>query len=227
MLVVLSMTMATQYATTRIGYSYSIVHPSESDIRFIGSDNSTDGIRILRMTDNSTTGVLELKLGGNLSSGQNKTYTAAFGIVNEEGFPVNITHFNVSTTGGTGPDYLEVWLHGDRDQAQQSDASSVCVWSKGSVGHSSSSNVWRLGKGDNDPTTMCADGNGHTSAQLDTPWDNSQSNVRYSMNDANNSVNATSDFVWVQISINVPTGADSDLTYAGTVYVHTRASTEM
>lgn len=35
MLIVLSMTMATQYAVTKVGYSYSIVHPSDADIRFI------------------------------------------------------------------------------------------------------------------------------------------------------------------------------------------------
>ena len=190
MLVVLSMTMATQYATTKIGYSYSIVHPSESDIRFIGSDNSTDGIRILRVSggNGSADMALELRLGGNLSAGVNKTYTAAFGIVNEEMYPINITHFNVSTTGGTGADYLEIFLHGDRDILATDDASSVMVWRKGTVGHTSNSNVWRLGKGDNDPTTMCADGNGHVTAQIDTPWDNSQANVRYSINNANNSV---------------------------------------
>ena len=34
MIIVLSVTMATQYATTKVGYSYSIVHPSNADIRF-------------------------------------------------------------------------------------------------------------------------------------------------------------------------------------------------
>ena len=35
MFIILSMSMATQYATTRVTYSFSIVHPSESDIRYI------------------------------------------------------------------------------------------------------------------------------------------------------------------------------------------------
>ena len=42
MLVVLSMTMATQYATTKVSYTFGIVHPSNADIRFVGSDNSSD-----------------------------------------------------------------------------------------------------------------------------------------------------------------------------------------
>ena len=39
MLVVLSLTMTTHYATTEVNYSFTIVHPSDSDIRYIGSDN--------------------------------------------------------------------------------------------------------------------------------------------------------------------------------------------
>ena len=35
MLIVLSMTMATQYAIIRTSYNYSLVHPSNADIRFI------------------------------------------------------------------------------------------------------------------------------------------------------------------------------------------------
>ena len=60
--IVFSMVIATQFASTRTGYSYSIVHPSNADIRFIGSDNSSDGVMVLRVDgDNSSgskTGVL-------------------------------------------------------------------------------------------------------------------------------------------------------------------------
>ena len=121
MLIVLSMTMATQYVTTKIGYSYSIVHPSEADIRFIGSDNSSDDIRILRMTGANTTSALELRFGGNISANQNKTYTCAFGIVNEENYAVNITHINVSAEGGTSLDYMQIWLHGNRTKQKEAD----------------------------------------------------------------------------------------------------------
>ena len=84
MLVVLSMTMATQYATTRVSYSFAIVHPSEADIRYIGSDNSSgDSQRVLRATNNTTSPTVTIERGDWMPSSE-KNYTAAFGIVNEE-----------------------------------------------------------------------------------------------------------------------------------------------
>jgi len=67
MIIVLSVTMATQYATTKVGYSYSIVHPSNADIRFIGSDNSSDGTMVLRVDGDNSSGSrnVKVKLGGN------------------------------------------------------------------------------------------------------------------------------------------------------------------
>ncbi len=50
MLIVLSMTMATQYAVTKVGYSYSIVHPSDADIRFIVYDKAPDNIYFTKST---------------------------------------------------------------------------------------------------------------------------------------------------------------------------------
>ncbi|MEM0467251.1 MAG: hypothetical protein QXX20_06630 [Candidatus Thermoplasmatota archaeon] len=95
-LVILSTVMATQYATSRVGYEYSIGHPSNADIRFVACDNSTDNITVLRLAgSNGTNAALKLHFGGNFSAGYNKTYTAAFAIVNEEVFPVYITHMNV------------------------------------------------------------------------------------------------------------------------------------
>ena len=67
MIIVLSVTMATQYATTKVGYSYSIVHPSNADIRFIGSDNFSDGTMVLRVDGDNSSGSrnVKVKLGGN------------------------------------------------------------------------------------------------------------------------------------------------------------------
>ena len=67
---------------------------------------------------------------------------------------------------------------------------------------------------------MCAD----NSTQITTPWDD-VSHTRYSMNDANNSDNETSDFVWVHISIDAPANADTSASYTGTLFIYTRAST--
>lgn len=220
-LIVLSMTMATQYVTTKISYRYNIVHPSDADLRFIGSDVSSDNVRVLRMTDsNSTTASLELRFGGNISANQNKTYTCAFGIVNEEDYAVNITHINVTTSSGS--DYMLIWLHGDRDKQKESDASAVKVWDgpNGGSSYGNASNIWQLAAGNHDSTNMCADG----SYQISTPWD-STAHVRYSTNDANNSVSTTSDFVWVQISLDLPSNADTSATYSGTVWIFTETST--
>jgi len=218
MIVVLSMTMATQYATTRIGYSYGIVHPSNADVRFIGSDNSSnDALRCLRVTTNaSTSRYLTLELGDWFPNSM-KNYTAAFGIVNEESFNITITHVNVSDEAASA--YIDIWLHGDRDADYSGDGeASVKVVDGGAASYSASSSAWVLAAGDGTTTTMCADGG----TQLTTLWDDS-SHVQYSMNDANNSVNETSDFVWVGVSIDVPSDAADAATATGTIYVHFKA----
>ena len=217
-LIVLSMTMATQYATTEIGYSYSIVHPSDSDIRFIGSDNSSGGGRILRVPDNTSTNADLQLVFGNFTAGQNKTYTCAFGIVNEEAYAVEITHMKVVTSSGS--DYMQIWLHGDRDaHCDGDDASSVFMWNQGSAagGHSdNSSAAWTLAAGNQDPDDM--DG-----SNVNTPWDSSAS-VRYSIDDTD-AVSTVDDYVWVQVSIDAPTNADVTASYTGTVYIYTKATT--
>ncbi len=221
MLVVLSMTMATQYATTKISYSYSIVHPSSADIRFIGSDNSSDdGNRCLRVNNNASATDRYLKLElGDWFPDSTKNYTAAFGIVNEEGFAVNITYINVS---GTNTDYMDVWLHGDRDQDYPNDGGTkVMAVQDGTAQFTSSSVMWTLAAGDGTTTTMCADGTTH----LTTLWDDT-SGIQYSVNDANNSVNETSDFVWVGVSLDIPSDATADASAStGTIYVHFKATT--
>jgi hypothetical protein len=216
MLIVLSMTMATQYATTKVSYTFGIVHPSNADIRFIGSDNTTDGRLVLRVYGNTSGNRALVVAFGNLSENYNKTYTAAFGIVNEEPFRVNITHINVSTTG---VDRLRIYLHGDRSALATGEAGSVLVWNKATVGFSATTHAWVLAAGNKNSSDMCADG----LTNLVTPW-NETSHVRYSLNDANNSVNGTSDFVWVQISIDIPAGAAAGTT-SGIIYVNFRAGT--
>ena len=217
MLIVLSMTMATQYATTKVSYSFAIVHPSNADIRFIASDNSSDdGLRVLRVSNNgSGTQYLTLELG-DWAPNQKKNYSAAFGIVNEENFAVNITYINIS---GTDASYLDIWLHGDRDADYPNDGNAVMVVQDGASLYTQNSVVWTLAAGDGTTTTMCADG----STQLNTLWDDS-SHIQYSVNDANNSVNETSDFVWVGVSLDLPSDAAA-ATPTGTIYIHFKATT--
>jgi len=216
MLIVLSMTMATQYASTKIGFSYSIVHPSNADIRFVASDNSSDGYRVLRSQDltNKTYGV-ELVFG-NRTENQNKSYTAAFCIVNEEQFSINITHINVSTDAGA--DYIQIWLHGNRTKLVDTEAvnAKAYVWNR-TTPFNADSCVWVLGAGNGQPWNMQ---NGSTS--INTLWD-TKSYVRWSESNQQ-AINGSSDFVWVQISINVPDGADLR-NVTGQIWIHFKATT--
>ena len=218
MVIILSVTIATQYATTKVGYSYSIVHPSNADIRFIGSDNSSDGIMVLRVDGDNSSGSrnVKVKLGGNWTENYNKTYTAAFGIVNEERFNVTITHINVSTEAGS--DYLQIWLHGDRDAIAGSDGTSVMVRNKASLGFDASSSAWALGTGNQNAENMNTGG-----AAINTPW-NETAHVRYSLSDVD-AVNGTDDYVWVQISLDIPDGAASGA-QSGLVWIHFKATTQ-
>jgi hypothetical protein len=84
-------------------------------------------------------------------------------------------------------------------------------------GYTNGSSAWNLSEGDQDPDTM--DG-----GNIATPWDD-VAHVRWS-EDETNAVNGTDDYVWVQISIDVPLDADESLVYSGTIFVFTRAATD-
>ena len=229
-LVVLSMTMATQYATTKIGYSYGIVHPSNASIRYIGSDNAStgDGARVLRIDgSNGTTAVLKLDFGNFSLDYVNKTFTAAFGIVNEEPYAVNITHINVTSTTD---DILQIWLHGDRDAKIENDATSVFMWDKSATVNASTTTAWTLGRGDGDASTIRYNVS-DAATEKSTLWDSAKS-VRYSIDNSDTAygigmsgrtVSNASDFVWVQISLRLNDATDSD---TGTIYIHLEADTQ-
>ena len=220
LLVVLSVTMATQYAVTKTGYDFRIVHPSDANIRYIGSDNSSwGGTRLLRVNTSiaaNGTGKEYLHLQfGNWSAGMNKTYTAAFGIVNEEPFAVNITHITVSTTLGNS--YMDIILNPVRNTL--AGASGVRMVDNGTTLTTSSTCAWQLAAGDQDTTDMSNDG----SASISTPWDGI-AGVRYSI-DNTTATNGTSDFIWVQISIDLPTSLDYGGGHYGTIAVNFAATT--
>ena len=228
LLVVLSMTMATQYATTITSYSYAIVHPSDADIRFIGSDNTTNGaLRVLRVSNNASGSKFVTISLGNWSPSSEKNYTAAFAIVNEEPFPVNITWCNIS---GTASNYIDIWLHGNRtkdipDETQglegQGSAATISKLLIGGVSQGTSSNrAWKLGAGNGNSANMNANG-----TQLNTPWDQGGSHVRFSKTNEY-AINGTSDFVWVHVSIDIPSGAADAASAAGGIQFHFHSETE-
>ena len=218
MLIVLSMTMATQFATTKVSYTYGIVHPSNADIRFVASDNSSDnGSRVLRVVGNATSEYATLVSLGDWAPNSMKNYTAAFAIVNEEPFAVTITHINIS---GDGDDYIDIWLHGNRSTQANVDtaANGGRMMVDGGVSQTTSAtNAWVLAAGDGDPTGM-------NQSYILTPWDTS-AHVRYnhSTNSTSYAKNSTYDWVWVQISLNILSDAPLDTVATGQMWIHFKA----
>lgn len=216
-----TMVVATQFAVTRVGYDFTVVHPSNADIRLIGSDNSSDNIRLLRVIGTNTTDVVLQLAFGNYSMGQENYYSAAFAIVNEENYPVNITYINVYSTNWT---CMHIWLHGDRDQNANSsltDNSSILMFANNTISHPGNHSAWTLATGDRNASTMCSNTTDRANHTIPTPWDPT-AHVRYSRNNTNASSNL-SDFVWVQIEINIPSWIDALTVHTGTIYVHLEA----
>lgn len=216
---ILNMIVATQYAITKLDYEYTLVHPCDSSIRFIGSDNSSDNKRVLRVADSNVTNVrLKLRLGDIYSTNMERTFTAAFGIVNEENHSLNITHINVSSINYT---YMKIWLHGDRDANANSnltDNSSVYMWENNTVINATNTTAWTLAEGNSDSSDMCYNVSNRPATSIPTGWDN-ESHVRYSLNNSN-AVSGISDFVWVQVTLDIPSCADSLGTHSGTIWIH-------
>jgi len=231
LLLVLNMVIATQYAVTKIGYEYYIVHPSDANIRYIGSDNTTGG-RVLRVAGpNGTLASLKLVFG-NWSPSTNKMYSAAFGIVNEEQVPVNIMYINLSSTGST---YMRIWLHGDRDanaNSTSNDPTTVLMYDNGTIVNATNTIAWTLAPGNDNPNDMCSNVSDRTNYSTNTSWDETQ-HVRYSVNNSNaygvgmmgrTAYNA-SDFVWIQIAIDIPSTVDASGLHSGTIWIHFTADT--
>jgi hypothetical protein len=219
------MTMATQYANTRASYTFTIVHPSNADIRFISADNSSsDGERCLRVSNNgSGTQFVTLSLGDWMPD-SSTNYTAAFAIVNEQNQYVNLTYVNISGTNAT---YLDMWVHGNRstDAPSEAGAAAVQIVDNGAALFSASDTVWTLAPGDGDVTTISADyrtSGGQT--HLPVIWDTG-ANMWYNDFSANYSSNKSSDFVWVQICLDIDKDAAiSGSASTGTIYFHFQAS---
>jgi hypothetical protein len=221
LILITAMVMATQFAVTKIGYDYHIVHPSNANIRFIGSDNASDGFRLIRVYGNNSTGAtLELSFG-NLSANQNVTYTAAFGIVNEESLSINITHINVTSTNWT---YMKIWVHGTRyNDADRniSNTTGTLMYTNGTLFNLTNITAWTLAPGNNNASDMCSNVSDRANNSFPTPWDTA-AHVRYSVNDTNATA-GVSDYVWIQIRIDIPSSVDYGSAHTGTILIHFEA----
>jgi hypothetical protein len=159
-------------------------------------------------------------------------YSAAFGIVNEEQVPVSIMYINVSSANTT---YLKIWLHGDRDadaSSNTTDPTTVLMYNNGTIVNATNTIAWTLARGNNNPNDMCSNISNRTKYSTNTTWDGTQ-HVRYSLNDSNaygvgmmnRTVYNASDFVWVQVAMDIPNTVDSAGLHTGTIWIHFKADT--
>ena len=185
-ILMLSAVAASQYATTDIGYSFTI-SAGDSGIRFIGHDNGHDGVTLLR-ADDAQGNNLHLALG-NWARGQTSTWTGAFGIVNENSLGTSINSISVS---GSGSSYVYIWLHNNSDTEAVSDGGTLIF--DGANG--AQSFTWNMDSGNADAT----DAN-----DISTPL-NPLSHTRT----LNATDDATStDHVWLQLKLIIPQGASN------------------
>jgi len=218
LLVVTTMAVATQFAITDVQYEYEIIIPVVPDygVNYIGSDNSSDGVRVLR-TDQSESDSYKIVLG-NVSTNYQWIYSAAFGIVNEDKFDKRITHIEVSPSTLT---YLKIWLHGDKDSNANNvsnDPTSILMYDNGTVVNGSNTVAWILAPGDNDAKTICSNITDRKQYTNMTSGDET-AGVRYSLNNTNVK-SEISDYVWVQVELNIPLPVSTTKVRTGSIYIH-------
>lgn len=218
LLLISTMAVATQFALLDIQYEYEIIIPIIPDygLKYIGSDNSSDGIRLLR-ADNSQNDSYKLVLG-NVSENYNWVYSAAFGIVNEDNFFKNITHIEVISTTVT---YLKIWLHGKKDvnaNNLSNDPTSILMYDNGTIVSSSDTIAWTLAPGDNNAKTICSNITDRDKYTNYTSWDET-AGIRYSLNNTD-ITSELSDYVWLQIELDIPLSTDLSELNLGVIYIH-------
>ena len=217
LILIAAMILATQYATTRLGYEFNIVHPSNANLRLIGSDNSSDGVRILRVDGANGTSALMKLAFGNFSANQTVSYSAAFGIVNEELYELNITRINVTSPNCT---YLRIWLHGNPTvdaSINGSDNSSILMYDNGTYLNLSNVSQWVLAPGNHNASDMCSNTSDRVNNSCKTPWDQT-AHIRYSEN-TTHAVSNVSDYVWVQVTVDIPVNPDIAGPHIGTIFI--------
>ena len=122
---------------------------------------------------------------------------------------------------------MHIWLHGNRTANASSslnDNSTVYMWANNTQVNSSNTTAWSLAPGDSDSSDMCSNYTNRTNCTIDTPWDNT-AHVRYSVNNTN-AVSGISDFVWVQIQLDIPGEVDQLGAHTGTIWIHFKSDSD-
>ncbi|MEM0466102.1 MAG: hypothetical protein QXX20_00660 [Candidatus Thermoplasmatota archaeon] len=225
-LVISTMVAATQFALIDLEYQYQIIHPVIPDygIHYMGSDNASDGIRVLRVINTSGARVLKVVLGAWGGTYQ-VAYTAAVGIVNEDNHSVAITHVEVRSLIENQPTYLKIWLHGNRTSYADNTthSSSILLYDNGTCYTNQNTIAWVLARGDNNASTICS--NYTTPAVSTIPLlKDERAGVRYSYCNIP-AVSGYSDFVWVQIELDVPYQPVTHEQFSGSIIIHYQSLT--
>jgi hypothetical protein len=187
--VALSTVTAMQYARADVAYNYQVSKITEGDIRYVAHDIAPDNKTVLRAGDENGTD-FKVKFG-KWARGEEKIYTAAFAIVNEEAFPITITDLTIT---GTGAQYIEVILHNNSNTKGALDTNPLTVWTYGTAGGSTQTFGFQLDSGDENVSTA-------VDTQVTTTPGSRNPGVHWVTGTLNA---AGSDTVWVQIRISIP-----------------------
>ena len=243
-LVVLSVINATQFARVGAAYSYTVSNMG-ADVHFITCDgNPVDNTKPLLVSSANASYSISL---GTWCPGTNKTFTAAFGIVNEEDYPITLVGVNVE---GTGIVNMHIFAHSNKgktctiDKIVTDDASKretnadaanqiAALWN-GTLGASAkASGTWVLGAGDDNGATY--DDNPAAGNNYNATWQGAGINAwkydkvdDWGMSAGQTATNGTSDYVWIEICLQIPPGTvSSETAYTGTISFMFEASTEL
>ena len=229
-LVVLSVINATQFARVGAAYSYTVSNYG-AYVHFLTRDGDPiDSSKPVLTSSGNTSYSLSL---GIWCPGTNKTYTAAFAIVNEEDYAVTLVGVNVE---GTGIDYVYIYAHKNANKTCTADkivtdvaanretvaGESALLWN-GSAGKGSG--TWVLAKGDGNTATYDHDGDA-AAPYYNATWNADNINawhydkiLDWGYTDSNQpATNGTSDYVWIEICLQIPsTVTSSETAYTGTI----------
>ena len=98
------------------------------------------------------------------------------------------------------------------------------MWNNDTCMNLSNTTAWTLAAGNEKPKDMCYNVSDRTNCSINTTWDEI-AHVRYSLNESN-AVSNVSDFVWVQVAVDIPDTADGWGYHSGTIWIHFEADEE-
>lgn len=170
---------------------------------------------------------------GNWSVDTNRTFPAAFGIANENGYSITVTSVNIT---GDISGYIRLWLHAHprmtadttlgEDDTLEAAADKVLMWDNST--NASTGNTWIIGAGNQDNTNYRTEYPSGSQSTWTSTWNTTHYVWLYDGTDrgwaTNNS--AYADVVWVELDFVLPEIATTR-TYSGTITFYFSAAGEV